>query len=45
MAIQELRQEYSLAMLLENAQLPRATFYYHLQQEKCPTSIKLQKMR
>jgi len=29
MVIQELRQEHNLAMLLEIAQLPRATFYYH----------------
>ena len=29
MAIQELRQEFPLNMLLEIAQLPRATFYYH----------------
>ena len=29
-AIQELRQEHPLVMLLEIAQLPRATFYYHL---------------
>ena len=29
-AIQELRREHPLAMLLEIAQLPRATFYYHL---------------
>ena len=35
-AIQELRQEYPLAMLLEIAQLPRATFYYHLKQRKNP---------
>ncbi len=28
--IQELRQEHDLTMLLEIAQLPRATFYYHL---------------
>ena len=28
--IQELRREYDLRMLLEIAQLPRATFYYHL---------------
>ena len=27
--IQELRQEYKLDMLLEIAQLPKATFYYH----------------
>ena len=27
--IQELRREHSLAMLLEIAQLPKATFYYH----------------
>ena len=35
-AIQELRLEYPLAMLLEIAQLPRATFYYHLKQSKNP---------
>ena len=29
MAIQELRQEHKLAILLEIAQIPRATFYYH----------------
>ncbi len=29
MVIQELRQEYKLDMLLEIAQLPRSTFYYH----------------
>jgi len=28
--IQTLRQEYTLALLLEIAHLPRATFYYHL---------------
>ena len=27
--IQELRREYDLAILLEIAQLPRSTFYYH----------------
>ena len=31
--IQELRRGHDLAMLLEIAQLPRATFYYHLKQE------------
>ena len=30
--IQKLRQEFSLALLLDIAQLPRATFYYHLKQ-------------
>ena len=29
MVIQELRQEFKLDMLLEIAQLPRSTFYYH----------------
>ena len=29
MVILELRQEYGLTMLLEIAQIPRATFYYH----------------
>ena len=32
--IQKLRQEFSLAILLDVAQLPRATFYYHLKQLK-----------
>ena len=32
MAIRELRQNYPLAMLLEIAQIPRSTFYYHLKQ-------------
>ena len=31
--IQKLRQGHELATLLEIAQLPRATFYYHLKQE------------
>ena len=31
--IQELRREYNLAMLLEIAQLPRATYYYHSKQQ------------
>ena len=35
-AIQELRLEYPLAMLLEIAQLPRATFYYHLKRSENP---------
>ena len=29
MVIQELRQEHDLKLLLEIAQIPRATFYYH----------------
>ena len=32
--IQKLRQEFSLAILPDVAQLPRATFYYHLKQLK-----------
>ncbi len=32
--IQELRQEHGLALLLEIAQLPRSTFYYHLKHAK-----------
>ena len=32
--IQILRQEFSLAILLDVAQLPRATFYYHLKRMK-----------
>ena len=43
MVIQELRQEYPLAMLLKIAQLPRATFYYHLKQEKLPDKYEVAK--
>ena len=32
--VQELRQEFSLSLLLEIAQLPRTTFYYHLKQHE-----------
>jgi len=32
--IQELRREYELVMLLEIAQLPRSTFYYHSKKQK-----------
>ena len=32
--IQELRQEHDLATLLEIAQLPKATYYYHRKKEK-----------
>ena len=39
-AIQELRLEYPLTMLLEIAQLPRATFYYHLKQSAKPDKYK-----
>ncbi|MGM9588069.1 MAG: IS3 family transposase, partial [Candidatus Limivicinus sp.] len=34
--IQKLRQEFPLAILLEIAQLPRATFYYHLKKLNLP---------
>ena len=34
MAVQKLRQKYSLEILLSVAQLPRATFYYHLKKQK-----------
>lgn len=30
MVVQELRENYSLSLLLSIAHLPRATFYYHL---------------
>ena len=43
MVIQELRQEYPLVMLLKIAQLPRATFYYHLKQEKLPDNYEVAK--
>ena len=32
--IQELRQEHNLAILLEIAQLPKATYYYHRKKEE-----------
>ena len=34
MVVQKLRQKYSLVILLSVAQLPRATFYYHLKKQK-----------
>ena len=34
--IQKLRREFPLIVLLEIAQLPRATFYYHLRQQNKP---------
>lgn len=33
MVVQELRHEYRLDMLLEIAQLPRATYYYHIKNQ------------
>ena len=38
--VQKLRQEFSLPLLLEIAQLPRATYYYHLKQMKVPDKYK-----
>ena len=32
--IQELRREYDLAILLEIAQLPKATYYYHRKKQE-----------
>ena len=32
--IHELRREYDLAILLEIAQLPRSTFYYHSKRQR-----------
>ena len=34
MVVQKLRQKYSLEILLSVAQLPRATFYYHLKKQR-----------
>ena len=34
MVIQELRHEYKLDLLLEIAQLPKATFYYHCKNQE-----------
>ena len=39
-AVQKLRQEFSLAVLLTIAQLPRATFYYHLKRMDVPDKYK-----
>ncbi len=41
--IQKLRQEFSLAILLEIAQLPRATFYYHLGRQNRPDKYEVAK--
>ncbi len=38
--VQKLRQEFSLALLLTIAQLPRATFYYHLKRMRVPDKYK-----
>ena len=38
--VQKLRQEFPLSLLLEIAQLPRATFYYHLKQMRVPDKYK-----
>ena len=38
--VQKLRQEFPLALLLEIAQLPRATFYYHLKRMRVPDKYK-----
>ena len=38
--VQKLRQEFSLSLLLEIAQIPRATFYYHLKQMRVPDKYK-----
>ena len=34
LVVQKLRHKHSLEILLSIAQLPRATFYYHLKQKK-----------
>ena len=41
--IQKLRQEFPLAVLLEIAQLPRATFYYHLRRQDKPDKYEVAK--
>lgn len=38
--VQKLRQEFSLPLLLEIAQLPRATYYYHLKRMRVPDKYK-----
>ena len=41
--IQKLRREFPLAVLLEIAQLPRATFYYHLRRQNKPDRYEVAK--
>ena len=41
--IQKLRREFPLAVLLEIAQLPRATFYYHLRRQDKPDKYEVAK--
>ncbi len=41
--IQKLRREFPLAVLLEIAQLPRATFYYHLRWQNKPDKYEVAK--
>ena len=41
--IQKLRQEFPLAVLLEIAHLPRATFYYHLGRQNKPDKYEIAK--
>ena len=41
--IQTLRREFPLAILLEIAQLPRATFYYHLKRMNCSDKYEVAK--
>ena len=42
-AVQELRQKHKLELLLSIAQLPRATFYYHLKQQQQPDKYEAKK--
>ena len=41
--IQKLRREFPLAVLLEIAHLPRATFYYHLRRQNKPDKYEIAK--
>ena len=41
--IRKLRREFPLAILLEIAQLPRATFYYHLKRQNKPDKYEVAK--
>ena len=41
-AVQELRQKHKLEILLSIAQLPRATFYYHLKQMNGPDKYEME---
>ncbi len=42
-AVQKLRSDFKLDLLLDIAQLPRATFYYHLKRLSCRDKYETEK--